>query len=251
MDQVKIGAFIAGLRKEQEMTQRQLAESIGVSDKTISKWECGNGLPELSTIPELCKVLNINMNELLSGERLEEEIYSKKAEENMMTLMKETEEHKKKNKASLMALMICLSGVVAIMILGLSLGIGTSAFMTFLDIPSLIILILPMLLILVAAGLLKPFFKAFTMLKKTEQYVAQQVIKSKQALKLGMTSALTVGGLETLATIVLILGFYHAGMTADQLAANIAISMLTIVYGAVVFLLLLPIYYKLDVGQTE
>ena len=79
MDQVKVGGFIAELRKEKGLTQKQLAEQIGVSDKTISKWECGNGLPEMSSIPVLCEALGINMNELLSGERLAEEVYSKKS----------------------------------------------------------------------------------------------------------------------------------------------------------------------------
>ena len=60
-----------------------------ISDKTISKWECGKGLPELSGIQLLCKSLEINVNELLSGEKLAEDTYSNRAEENMMTLMKD------------------------------------------------------------------------------------------------------------------------------------------------------------------
>ena len=104
MNQVKIGKFIAELRKEQNMTQKQLAERVGVSDKTISKWECGNGLPELCTIPELCRILGINMNELLSGERLAAENYSTKAEENMMILMKEN--HGAKKNSALITLLL-------------------------------------------------------------------------------------------------------------------------------------------------
>ena len=65
------------------MTQLQLAEKLGVSDKTVSRWECGKGMPELSILMPLCEVLEINVNELLSGEFLTQESYSKKAEENM------------------------------------------------------------------------------------------------------------------------------------------------------------------------
>ena len=61
MDQEKIGVFISTLRKEQGMTQQQLADAIGVSNKTISKWECGKGMPELALIVPLCHILKISI----------------------------------------------------------------------------------------------------------------------------------------------------------------------------------------------
>ncbi|MDE6024090.1 MAG: helix-turn-helix domain-containing protein [Lachnospiraceae bacterium] len=91
MDQIKIGKFIANCRKEKNMTQRQLADILGISDKTISKWECGKGLPEVQFMIPLCDLLGINVNELLSGEKLSADEYPKKAEENIMTLVKENE----------------------------------------------------------------------------------------------------------------------------------------------------------------
>ena len=75
MDQIKIGKFIAEMRKEQGITQKGLAEKLEISDKTVSKWECGNGLPEISLMMPLCEVLGINVNELLSGEKLSENDY--------------------------------------------------------------------------------------------------------------------------------------------------------------------------------
>ncbi len=69
MDQLKIGKFIAEERKSKEFTQRELADKLGISDKTISKWERGNGFPEISLLLPLCKELEITVNELLSGER--------------------------------------------------------------------------------------------------------------------------------------------------------------------------------------
>ena len=104
MDQIKIGKFIAEERKRKKYTQRELADKIGISDKTISKWERGNGFPEVSLLLPLCNELGISVNELLSGERLQEEDYKKKAEENMVNLVKETQESKKK---------IILSAVIA------------------------------------------------------------------------------------------------------------------------------------------
>ncbi len=90
-----IGGFIQQLRKEKDMTQKDLAEIIGMSDKTISKWESGNSLPDTSVLVSLCEALDVSVNELLSCERISPEDYSKKAEENIMTLMKENEENKK------------------------------------------------------------------------------------------------------------------------------------------------------------
>lgn len=87
MDQVKIGKFIAQLRNEQALTQKELAEKLGVSDKTISKWECGRGLPEISLMISLCEQFGVSVNELLSGEKLDEKLYREKAEENIVTLM--------------------------------------------------------------------------------------------------------------------------------------------------------------------
>lgn len=88
MDQIKIGQFIARMRKEKNLTQRQLADILDISDKTISKWETGNGLPDVSLMMPLCETLTISVNELLSGERLVDRDYKDKAEENMLALLK-------------------------------------------------------------------------------------------------------------------------------------------------------------------
>ena len=95
MDQNKIGKFIAEMRKQQNYTQRQFAEILGISDKTVSKWECGNGMPELSLMLPVCEILKINLNELFSGEKLTDADYKKKAEENLMRLVNEAEKMKK------------------------------------------------------------------------------------------------------------------------------------------------------------
>ncbi len=95
MNQVKIGRFIAKLRKQQNLTQREFAETLGISNKTVSKWECGNGMPELSLMMPICEILKINLNELFSGEKLNDADYKKKAEENIMILIEEAEKMKK------------------------------------------------------------------------------------------------------------------------------------------------------------
>ena len=84
MDQIRIGKFIAESRKSMNLTQRQLADALSISDKTISKWECGKGLPEVSLMLPLCAALDITVNDLLSGEKVSSTDYKKKAEGNRL-----------------------------------------------------------------------------------------------------------------------------------------------------------------------
>ncbi len=98
MDQLKTGKFIASERKQKGYTQKQLAEELNISDKTISKWETGNGFPEISLLLPLCEKLDITVNELLTGERLIETQYKQKAEENMVNMIREKEENVQKMK---------------------------------------------------------------------------------------------------------------------------------------------------------
>lgn len=120
MDQVKIGRLIKSIRKKKNLTQREVAEMLSISEKTVSKWETGNGLPEVSLMLPLCELLGISVNELLSGERLDEKQYYNKAEENIMDLLKEKAEAKKKiSMAALIVLITLLGGITLIIISGL------------------------------------------------------------------------------------------------------------------------------------
>lgn len=117
MDQIKIGKFIAQERKSKGYTQKQLAEILGISDKTISKWERGNGFPEVSLLLPLCNELKVSVNELLTGERVSESDYRKKAEENMLNLVKEAQESKKKIILSAMTAGVTLIAAMTLFII--------------------------------------------------------------------------------------------------------------------------------------
>lgn len=107
MDLVKIGRFIAECRKEKGLTQSQLAEMLNITDKAVSKWETGKGLPDVSIMIELCDILGINVNELLSGERLSEENYREKANENIVSMIKVADKNRRiKNKIILVFITI-------------------------------------------------------------------------------------------------------------------------------------------------
>ena len=114
MDQIKIGKFIAKSRKSRNLTQKQLADTLSISDKTISKWECGKGLPEVSLMLPLCATLDITVNDLLSGEKVSPLDYQRKAEGNMMNLMKENEENKKRFTLSIITGVITIIAVCAL-----------------------------------------------------------------------------------------------------------------------------------------
>ena len=92
MQQVKIGKFIAECRKNKNMTQAQLAEKLNITDRAISKWETGKGMPDSSIMLELCNELDITVNELLSGEVIKMENYNQRAEENLLEMKKHKEE---------------------------------------------------------------------------------------------------------------------------------------------------------------
>ncbi|QDW73336.1 helix-turn-helix domain-containing protein [Lachnospiraceae bacterium KGMB03038] len=133
MDQIRIGKFIAESRKSRNLTQRQLADALSISDKTISKWECGKGLPEVSLMLPLCAALDITVNDLLSGEKVSSTDYQKKAEGNMMNLMKENEENKKRMALSIITGAITVIAVYALIIIA-----------AFIDLPTIVRIILIM-----------------------------------------------------------------------------------------------------------
>jgi len=96
MDQLKIGRFIAQCRKNVHLTQMQLAEKLDITDRAVSKWETGKALPDSSIMLELCAVLNITVNDLLSGEVVSMEHYNKELENNLLEMIKQKEQADKR-----------------------------------------------------------------------------------------------------------------------------------------------------------
>lgn len=119
MDMQKIGVFLANLRKEKNLTQDELGEKIGVTNKTVSRWENGNYLPPVEILQMLSKLYDVSINELLSGERLSDENYRHNAEEYIFVdLMKKSKDDKKRLIASFIVATISILAGVAICLLG-------------------------------------------------------------------------------------------------------------------------------------
>lgn len=96
MDQMKIGKFIAECRKNVHLTQAELAEKLNISDRAVSKWENGKSMPDSGIMLELCSYLEITVNELLKGEKINLKSYEKVAEENLLKLKMREEQANKK-----------------------------------------------------------------------------------------------------------------------------------------------------------
>lgn len=113
MDQVKIGKFIAACRKQQRLTQAQLADRLGITDRAVSKWETGKAMPDTAIMLELCHILNITVNDLLNGEVVTMENYNEKSEQILLEMAKQKQSADK----HLLTLEFTLGGLlVAIML---------------------------------------------------------------------------------------------------------------------------------------
>ena len=118
MNQIKIGRFIADCRKKSNLTQLQLAEKLGITDKAISKWERGITMPDSSIMLELCDILGINVNELLSGEKINMENNSQKNEQLLLDMAKEVEQ---KNKTIWTSMWVIMTVSIVALLAGVSI----------------------------------------------------------------------------------------------------------------------------------
>jgi len=152
MDQIKIGKFIATRRKAQNLTQMQLAEKLGITDRAVSKWETGKTLPDATLMLDLCSILGISVNDLLSGEVVTMENYIENMEKNLL----ETVEAKQKADKQLLNLEIIV-GIMCVIIL-----LGLTVFASFMQLEEWL------RVVLILIGLV-PFLVALPFLIKIEQ----------------------------------------------------------------------------------
>lgn len=118
MDQAKIGSFIAELRREKNLTQAQLGELLGVTNKTVSRWECGNYMPDLAVIPLLAAELGITVNELIAGQRFAEEDYKRDADRQLLQTLRLVDEVRQAKEQRQVAQVVCWFGFVLLLSLG-------------------------------------------------------------------------------------------------------------------------------------
>lgn len=205
--QKDIGKFMQETRKSVGLTQKEIADRIGVSDKTISKWENGNSVPDTSILLALCRELNITVNELLSCERISSENYSMKAEETIMTLMQENEMNKKSGRVSKIIGGIVLA--VGMLFLAISLaGVGFPL-RFYIDLPSLITIVILSAGVVLVSGA-----------RKRESVL---LILSKTIMPIGLFSALV-------SSIIVLVNLSDI----ELLGPNLAVVFLTLLYAAII-----------------
>ena len=126
MNQIEIGKFIAKCRKEKKLTQAQLAEKLNITDRAVSKWETGKSMPDSSIMLELCEILGITVNELLSGEKIDMENYEKyekKVDENLIALKRKDENNMTKNVIiSILFSITLLTGIMVCLICNIAIS---------------------------------------------------------------------------------------------------------------------------------
>lgn len=140
MNQEIIGKFLAEERKHKEYTQKQLADILNISDKTISKWETGKSLPDLEMMNSLCQIFDISINELLSGERISTEELQFRAEKNLKELILENENNRKNNRRNIIIGLSVLALSLFMFVIFL-LGTDFTKIIWFIDFPSIFILV--------------------------------------------------------------------------------------------------------------
>lgn len=222
MDQKKIGEYIREKRKTKSLTQKELAEQLNISDKTISKWECGNGLPDFGSLKPLCDALNISVNELLAGEDISSDTYAVKAEENIMSLFKENEKQKKENKISIVmgVVFIGLAVLLWIYLLG-ETGISAGSYF---DVPSVVLLVL-----VCGAGVLLSGVSD----KKEIPFVIKKLV-------------IPVGAVDFVFQSIIVFDSRIDNMVT--LMVNLGVCMLTLFYALIIYIIMVPVCHRISRG---
>ena len=146
MDQIKIGKFIQNKRKEKNITQQELAETLNITDRAISKWENGKCMPDVGIMQELCEILNITINDLFSGEVVNMKDTEKKLEENLLEMTKLKEEKDRQ----LLSLEIFIGVISSVIFVGSVLIVG---WLELSKLPAIIIITISSILFAIGMGL--------------------------------------------------------------------------------------------------
>lgn len=211
MNNNAIGQFIQLTRKEKGLTQKQLAEQINVSDKTISKWENGFSTPDTTILLDLCNVLDISVNELVSGKKISPDDYSKNAENNIISLLQENVESRKHY-----IFQYILGTVLCVLAIILNLGMTQSSFMWYIDLPSLVLPACICMAVVLLSG------------KKTKQ----------AKIKLVRKTVLPSGFIVSLSGFITILGRLD---NVEIIGANLTVCVLALLYSAIAYIVLLVV----------
>ena len=176
MDSKKIGAFLAEQRKQKGLTQKELAEQLCVTNKTISKWECGRGIPDSIYLQELAKSLSVSITDILNGEVIQEEQYKSTTEEILLGVMEDPQKKKQRIRCECLCLGILLflwGGILWMLFLLQEEQMGEiSSLWILLDIPTLIIQLIVVIVVSVIAGTIKEIGSGIKLVCFPDRYLS-------------------------------------------------------------------------------
>ncbi len=242
LNQEKTGRFMAEMRRQQNLTQRQLAEQVGVSDKTVSKWETGRSMPDNAILLDVCLILNISVNELLSGEKFTEENYVDKSEETMMELVRETEYHKRKGNWTIFGTIFSFLMLVLACCFVILSTAGVKSLSWFIDMPSIIIPLGITFFVLFASESIWDFGQAFVIVYGTENHNEKQLKEAWCAMKTVLCTIPIAGIFSFLVSIVAIIGHLQ---NPALLGPHMAVAILSVFYCSIIEILLIPTAVRL------
>ena len=242
LNQEKTGKFIAEMRRQNNLTQRQLAEQVGVSDKTVSKWETGRSMPDNAILLDVCLILNISVNELLSGEKFAEECYVDKAEKNMVELVRESEYHKKKGNWTIFGTVFSFLMLVLACVWVILSAVGFESVVWFIDTPSILIPTGITFFVLVASESLWDFVHAFSICYGKAEYHEEQVKDAWATMKMVLCVIPIAGVFSLVVSLVTIVGHLEL---PEQLGPNLAVAILSMFYSTLMEILLMPTAMRL------
>ena len=209
LDRSRMGEFIVSIREELGLTQQQLASSVGVSEKVIVNWETGKGIPDTTIMPELCRILDISINELLAGERLSGEKYNQKADDNIVDLLKDSEDIKKDYKGAIIGIVAGVCLVLAFIAVMVNVS-GKSYMLTwFLNLSSFLAIIGIYLAVLGISGQFGGFFRSFKLLSRqknlTDEEISKLAQRSEYALDIGIRGTVIGGFMASIIGLVILM----------------------------------------------
>ena len=242
LNQEKTGKFMAEMRRQQNLTQRQLAEQVGVSDKTVSKWETGRSMPDNAILLDVCLILNISVNELLSGEKFTEENYVNKEEQNMIELVRESEYHKKKGNWTIFGTVFSFIMLVIACLFVILSTVGFESLSWFIDMPSIIIPIGITFFVLFASESLWDFGQAFFIVYGKREYREEQIKNAWYAMKTVLVTVPIAGIFTFLVGAVAIIGHLS---NPETIGPCFAVAILSVFYCSIVEILLIPTAVRL------
>lgn len=207
MDGMKIGKFISQRRKILGLTQKQMADELGVSDKTVSKWENGASLPDITLLQKVCGILEIDLNELLSGEKLNPEDYMKKADENLSDLVKNMDEHKKTKKAENIGIMVGIFLIFASFI-GMIFAVGgRNQLLYYVDFRTAFFLLGVYILTLAVSGKMKDYLEVYRIVFHADEYSGEEIGRAVRCMKNACRLLFIMGLGVSLVAVVTVFGW--------------------------------------------